>query len=305
MRSTAHRPVERAAAARRTRFVVVGRYARRERTGRRRATSRLRRVERRAVVRGRGRDHQRVELVIAVGAARRCTSQRQRHLGVRAHDASFRHRSRPAPSRRESASRLARRIDTRARQHVLGVRAEHRANALRNVLRRVAKPARTSSNIRAGSSTAHRRRGWRTSSTSALSTFGRGTKTVGGTDADHLARRRSTRPSPTPRRTRRRPTVAASRSPTSRCTITSIAVDHRRVSSARDTTGVATLYGRFATIAQRSPPRAAAGQSTVSASACDDLDVAARRRPPRSTGSRCRSSSIASTCAPASDERDA
>ena len=48
------------------------------------------------------------------------------------------------------------------------------------------------------------------------------------------------------------PGVAASRSPTSRCTITRKRSIAGASSSARTTTGVATLYGRFDTITQRS-----------------------------------------------------
>ena len=113
-------------------------------------------------------------------------------------------------------------------------------NDRRSILRRCAKPVRTSANSSSADGTATGGAARRSSRTSAESTLGRGTKTVGGTRPTTLASAKyatftETAPycaSPGP---------AARRSPTSRCTITRIRSTGGACSSRRITTGMATL----------------------------------------------------------------
>ena len=93
------------------------------------------------------------------------------------------------------------------------------------------------------------------------------------------------------------PGRAASRSPTSRCSITTNAATlGTRVNTSR-TSGVATLYGRFAQQTHGSSPGpSTSSQSKRVASARHDADRAdVRRAPRRSAGTSARSNSIAST----------
>ena len=150
-------------------------------------------------------------------------------------------------------------------------------NALRSVLRRVAKPARTSSNMRTLDPRTATGGGRRTSCTSALSTFGPRHEHRRRDAARRPARRRSRRPSRRRHRTAASPTPDASRSPTSRCTITSM----RSIIGARLPARAPRRASRRCTAGSTpSPtgptPRAARAQSASIASAEHDLgDVAA------------------------------
>ena len=119
-------------------------------------------------------------------------------------------------------------MPARSRARLRRAVAEHGAQRVRSILRRVAKPARTSSNSARRIGDRDRRRTCRTSCTSALSTFGRGTNTVGGTMPDDRRVARSTRPSPTPRRTASSPTRGRQPLPHLALHHHQHAVDHRR-----------------------------------------------------------------------------
>ncbi len=133
--------------------------------------------------------------------------------------------------------------------------------------------------------------------TSADSTLGFGRNTVGGTRPTISARAQyATFTETAPYASS--PAFAASRSPTSRCTITNMRWICGTPSSRSATSGVATLYGRFATRIHRSVPRML-GQSAVSASASITRTPAGSTTL-RSTGTSPRSTSIAVTSAPVS-----
>ena len=92
----------------------------------------------------------------------------------------------------ESVSVSARALGSMPGQLERRARLDRRARALsarRSILRRVAKPARTSSNIRSGSATATGGVAWRCSRTSALSTFGLRDEHRGRHVPDHVGLR--------------------------------------------------------------------------------------------------------------------
>src|SRR5437762_10528079 len=102
--------------------------------------------------------------------------------------------------------------------------------------------------------------------TNADSTFGAGTNTVGGTrPTTEATAQYATLTDTAPYASDR--TGAASRSPTSLCTITSIREICGTPSSRSATSGVATLYGRLATRTQSDESPSSAGQSAAMASA--------------------------------------
>ena len=113
----------------------------------------------------------------------------------------------------------------------------------------------------------------RRKATSAESTFGGGRKTVRetGMEAGSLARRAGR--APRPRRTPSSRGSAKSRSATSRCTITHQSSTFGSPSRLSTSSGVATLYGRFATSFV-----ASVRQVELERVAEDDVDVRARRR---------------------------
>ena len=115
----------------------------------------------------------------------------------------------------------------------------------------------------------------RTISTSADSTFGRGTNTRPAR-VRPLAPSPSTRPSPTPRRRRRAPAVATNRSPTSRCTITS----SRSISAPRRADRTRAVWPRCTAGWRRAPSRARRRASTTSRGSSRRLPRPWRRRRP-------------------------
>ena len=159
-----------------------------------------------------------------------------------------------------------------------------------------------------GSTSTRRRRPPHDATPARTRPWAAGTNTVGGTcpttsrrgPVRHLHRRR--------RRRRRRPRRAASRSPTSRCTITSIRSIGGTPSSRSSTSGVATLYGRLATSVHRGRRPSSAGQSSVHGVALDHRHARRARPPPAAPArgggrSRRRSPSRRSRPAPASASR--
>ena len=114
------------------------------------------------------------------------------------------------------------------------------------------------------------------------------------------SRRRGTRPSPTPHRTRRRPppprAAPRPRAAPSRGSARSSARSRARACTQRRRHVVRKVRDHRPRVRRRAPR----AQSTRQRVGVHDLDVAPGRRPPRAPGRRCRSSSIARTCAPAS-----